>query len=118
MNGEGTGHRGIVLRVGSRDFYLAVTMAVNSLNLKFCVDAEQRGMALDYGKARAAGSLAFVLISALLGLLLSCLLAVALPPAGALVFFLAFSRTSSLLSNHIPMGLTLMALPLPNEPYG
>ena len=50
-------------------FYLAVTMAVNALNLKFCVDAEQRGMALDYGKARAAGSLAFVLISALLGLL-------------------------------------------------
>lgn len=50
-------------------FYLAVTMAVNSLNLKFCVDAEQRGMALDYGRARAAGSLAFVLISALLGLL-------------------------------------------------
>ena len=49
--------------------YLAVTMAVNSLNLKYCVDAEQRGMALDYGKARAAGSLAFVLISALLGLL-------------------------------------------------
>ena len=33
------------------------------------MDAEQRGMALDYGKARAAGSLAFVLISALLGLL-------------------------------------------------
>lgn len=49
--------------------YLAVTMAVNSLNLKFCVDAEQRGMALDYGKARAAGSLAYVLISALLGVL-------------------------------------------------
>ena len=49
--------------------YLAGTMAVNSLNLKFCVDAEQRSLPLDYGAARAAGSLAYVLASALLGLL-------------------------------------------------
>ena len=49
--------------------YVAGMMAVNSLNLKFCVDAELRGLALDYGKARAAGSLAYVLISALLGVL-------------------------------------------------
>ena len=49
--------------------YIAATMAVNSLNLKFCVDAEQRALPLDYGVARAAGSLAYVLASALLGLL-------------------------------------------------
>lgn len=49
--------------------YITSTMAVNSLNLKFCVDAELRGLALDYGRARAAGSLAYVLLSALLGVL-------------------------------------------------
>ena len=49
--------------------YIASTMAVNSLNLKFCVDAELRGLALDYGTGRAAGSLAYVLLSALLGVL-------------------------------------------------
>jgi PPP family 3-phenylpropionic acid transporter len=49
--------------------YLADTMAVNSLNLKFCVDAELRALPLDYGVARAAGSLAYVLAAALLGLL-------------------------------------------------
>ena len=50
-------------------FYIAAMQPVNSLNLKFCVDAERRGLKLDYGKARAAGSFAFVVISALLGLL-------------------------------------------------
>lgn len=49
--------------------YIAGMIAVNSLNLKFCVDADRRALALDYGKGRAAGSLAFVLCSALLGAL-------------------------------------------------
>ncbi|MBR6825199.1 MAG: MFS transporter [Oscillospiraceae bacterium] len=47
--------------------YMAVTIAVNSLNLKFCVDAEQKGLPLDYGIARGIGSLCFVLLSVLLG---------------------------------------------------
>ena len=62
--------------------YMAGMIAVNSLNLKFCVDAERRGMALDYGKARAAGSLAFVLASALLGVLVEQLSHVSLLWAG------------------------------------
>lgn len=48
--------------------YIAVMMPVNSLNLKFCVDAEQRSLRLDYGVARAAGSLAYVLLSVALGI--------------------------------------------------
>ncbi len=47
--------------------YMAVTIGVNSLNLKFCVDAEQKGIPLDYGIARGIGSLCFVLLSILLG---------------------------------------------------
>lgn len=68
--------------------YMACTVAVNSLNLKFCVDAEQRSLKLDYGVARAAGSLTYVLISALLGLLVKEVGYTSLLWAGALVLLL------------------------------
>jgi PPP family 3-phenylpropionic acid transporter len=47
--------------------YIAVTIGVNSINLKFCVDAEQKELPLDYGIARGIGSLCFVLLSTVLG---------------------------------------------------
>ncbi len=43
--------------------YIAVTVAINSMVLKFCVDAEQRKLPLDYGICRGIGSLCFVLLS-------------------------------------------------------
>ena len=68
--------------------YIAVSMPVNSLNLKFCVDAEQRGLLLDYGIARSAGSLAYVLLSVLLGILVERLDHRVLVWAGLLVLAL------------------------------
>ena len=47
--------------------YMATAIAVNALNLKFCVDAENRALHLDYGVGRSAGSLAFVVLSAGMG---------------------------------------------------
>ncbi len=83
--------------------YIAMTMAVNSLNLKYCVDASQRGLPLDYGEARAAGSLAFVLISALLGVLVRQLSYRVLIWAGLVILLL------QLLANRMTSSVVLSA---------
>ena len=90
--------------------YLAAAMAVNSLNLKFCVDAERLGLALDYGTARAVGSLAFVLVSALLGLLVQRFSYRALIWAGFAVLLL------QALAN-LWTGAALGTAPLPGRTY-
>ncbi|MBQ7713904.1 MAG: MFS transporter [Oscillospiraceae bacterium] len=47
--------------------YLAFALPVNALNLKLYSDAVYAGAAVDYGFARGMGSLAYVLVSVLLG---------------------------------------------------
>lgn len=68
--------------------YIALTVPVNALSLKFVVDAEAQGLALDYGMARGMGSLAFVALSAVLGVLTERFGVNALLAAGALVLLL------------------------------
>ncbi len=76
--------------------FLAVVTAVNSLNLKFCVDAEQRELPLDYGVARGIGSLAFVLASAGLGVLLGRLSAAVLPYVGIVLLLLQIAANAAM----------------------
>ena len=56
---------------GAFALYIAFSMSVNSLNLKLFVDAGYNGISINYGVARGMGSLAYVLISFVLGFLIS-----------------------------------------------
>lgn len=51
--------------------YIAFAMCVNSLDLKLYVDAAYNGISVDYAAARSAGSFAYVVISLILGNLIS-----------------------------------------------
>lgn len=73
--------------------YLAGMIAVNSLNMKYCVDAAQQARPLDYSKARAAGSLAYVLLAALLGELIERLQPSVLLWAAGVVLLLQAAST-------------------------
>lgn len=88
--------------------YIAVMMPVNSLNLKFCVDAEQRSLRLDYGVARAAGSLAYVLLSVALGIAVKRLGEQSLVWTGFFVLLL------QILFNEL-MAAKLLRAPLPTQ---
>lgn len=65
--------------------YLAFCLPVNAMNLKLCVDAEHAGASIDYGFARGIGSLAYVLISVLLGELIDRTSVHILPAVGLVV---------------------------------
>ncbi|MBQ6315851.1 MAG: MFS transporter [Mogibacterium sp.] len=81
--------------------YIAFSMSVNSLNLKLYVDAAHNGLIVDYGKARGMGSLAYVIISSLLGFLITATSIRVIPWAGIavgiiqIVSFAAFARGAS-----------------------
>ena len=62
--------------------YIAFCLAMNTLILKLYVDFVHGGRRLDFGAARATGSLAYVLISVLLGALIERTSVRALPLAG------------------------------------
>ena len=79
-------------------FYMMFSNAVNSLNLKLYSDAVYRGQRMDYGFARGMGSLAYVLVSLLLGVAVEHSSVRVVPLAGLLLCalqlaaFLFFSR--------------------------
>ena len=77
--------------------YTGFCTTVNALNLKFYADAERAGSHIDYGFTRGVGSVAYVLISAALGVLTENVSCRALPAIGlalcALQFF-AFRQFS------------------------
>ncbi len=74
--------------------YIAVTIAVNSLNLKFCVDAELRGLPLDFGIARGIGSLAYVFLSSVLGIFTQRFTTTILPYVGLAMLLLQVAANS------------------------
>ena len=49
--------------------YMSALLAVNAVNLDICVRLEQAKMPLNFGVARSVGSLAFMVVSILLGIL-------------------------------------------------
>lgn len=65
--------------------YIAFSMSVNSLDLKLYVDASFSGIRVDYGIARSAGSFAYVIISLMLGVLVSSSSVRSIPCAAAAV---------------------------------
>lgn len=71
--------------------YIAFGTSVNSLNLKLYDDAVYRGAHIDYGFARGFGSLAFVLVSSLLGVIVERTSARVIPLAGILLCAVQFA---------------------------
>lgn len=88
---------GLVTTVGFA-LYVAFSMSVNSLNLKMYVDAGHNGIHVNYGVSRGMGSLAYVLISSVLGYMIVNTSIRAVPVAGLIVgafqfaAFIAFKR--------------------------
>ena len=76
--------RGAASSLGFAAYILFVT-AVNSLFLKLYSDAAHRGLPLDYGFARGMGSLAYVLVSLLLGVVIERSSVRAVPIAGLVI---------------------------------
>ncbi|MBQ6451936.1 MAG: MFS transporter [Solobacterium sp.] len=73
--------------------YIGFCTVVNSLSLKLYADAEQAGYGIDYGFTRGVGSVAYVLISVVLGFLIEKISCRALPGTGLIlcaVQYLAF----------------------------
>lgn len=81
--------RGAVTTV-SYALYLALCAAMNTLDLKLYADASHRGQRVDYGFARGMGSLAFVLLSLLLGAAVDRSSVRVLPVVGLFLCFLQF----------------------------
>ena len=96
----------ILLLINARSFavsvsfvaYIGFCTTVNALNLKLYADADLAGSHIDYGFTRGIGSLAYVLISVVLGLLTERVSPRALPAAGLMLCilqaaaFLMFAR--------------------------
>ncbi len=70
--------------------YIAFAMSVNSLDLKLYVDAAYSGVNVDYGISRAAGSFAYVIISLMLGTIVSHTSVIAIPAAAITVGLIQF----------------------------
>ncbi|MBQ6403955.1 MAG: MFS transporter [Oscillospiraceae bacterium] len=64
---------------------IAFTVSINSLVLKIYVDLSYRGASVDYGLSRGIGSLAYVVLSSCLGLVIKRLGIAALPYVGLAV---------------------------------
>lgn len=62
--------------------YIAFSMSINSLNLKLYSDATYNGLTINYGVSRGMGSLAYVIISLVLGMLITNTSVTAVPIAG------------------------------------
>ena len=71
--------------------YIGLCTTVNALNLKLYADAEMAGSRIDYGFTRGMGSLAYVLISIALGLLIDRVSPRALPALGLVLCALQFA---------------------------
>ncbi len=65
--------------------YMAVSIPVNALNLDLCVRLEHAKAPLDFGVARSTGSLAFMILSVVLGFLVDRLSSLILPFAGLVI---------------------------------
>ena len=81
--------------------YICFSLSVNSLNLKLYTDAVYAGLVLDYGFARGMGSLAYVLVSVVLGIVIGYSSVRSLPVAGILLCLLQFAAFF-LLMRHLP----------------
>ena len=77
--------------------YIAFCLCANSPILKLYVDVTHRGGRIDFGVARAMGSLAYVLISALLGVLVERVSILMLPYTGLALCALQFLSCARLL---------------------
>lgn len=82
--------KGLITSIGFV-LYIAFSMSVNSLNLKMYVDAEYNGIKINYGFSRGMGSLAYVLISLLLGVIITNTSVIAVPCAGIAVGIFQFA---------------------------
>lgn len=78
--------------------YITFGLSVNSLNLKLYIDAEKRGAVIDYGISRSAGSLTFVLMSFLLGILVQRISVRVIPAAGIIICLLQFAAFRLMMS--------------------
>ncbi len=65
--------------------FIAFSLSVNSLNLKLYVDFAHQGQEINYGVSRGMGSLAYVLLSMVLGVLAEKVSVRVLPAAGLLL---------------------------------
>lgn len=72
-------------------FYIAVSTSVNSLNLELYTDAVHRGAEIDYGMARGAGSMGYVLTSFVVGLLCERISERIIPAAGLVICAMQFA---------------------------
>ncbi len=106
--------------------YIGFCTTVNNLNLKLYADADHAGFRINYGFSRGIGSLAYVLISVALGLLMERVSYRVLPVLGLIlcvVQYLAFLRFTHFVSDEkkaAPFGernSTLTAFPKNNPRY-
>ena len=70
--------------------YMAVSIPVNALNLDLCVRLEHAKAPLDFGVARSTGSLAFMVLSTVLGFLIDRSSSLILPIAGIVIAAIQF----------------------------
>ena len=70
--------------------YMGSSATVNALNLKLYADAEHEGYTINYGLTRGIGSLAYVIVSVVLGLLIESVSFRALPALGLMICVFQF----------------------------
>lgn len=102
--------------------FIAVSIPVNTVNLKMCVDLERAGAGLNYSLARGCGSLGFVVISTILGILMEKVSLIVVPLGGLVLILcelplhIVADRTLKQLNRARPCSAAAQADVLPASP--